>query len=120
MTFESRRAHALQLLAATGIWRSNYEPPMLRALWKLGMQVPPPHFVPFWTMVLFASAWFGVAWGAIMWFTNWSRQGLPLAYALIMAALAGLLFGLAMALYYARGRRKHGLPAWDALDQSAR
>jgi hypothetical protein len=119
MTFESRRANALQLMEATGIRRGNYEPPMLRALWKLGMPVPPPHFLPFWKVMLFAAVWFGGAWGAIMWFTNWSRQGIPLVYAVVIAALAGVAFGLTVALYYAYGRRKHRLPAWTSLDRPA-
>jgi len=34
MSFESRRAKALELLKATGMWPSNDEPPILRALRK--------------------------------------------------------------------------------------
>jgi hypothetical protein len=116
MTFESRRIKALALLESTGMWRSNYEPPALRALWKCGVNVPPPHFVPFWKIVLVAAIWFGGAWGAFMWFTVWSSRGMPPGLALSGAAGAGILFGLCMALYYAYGRRKHRLPLWSSLD----
>ena len=116
MTFESRRDQALKLLGSTGIWRSNYEPPILRGLWKIGVRVPPPHFVPFWKTALFAALWFGGVWGAFMWLTFWSRQGFPAAVALVTAAVAGACFGLCMALYYAHGRRKHRLPEWSTLE----
>ena len=66
MSFASRRTKALELLKATGMWRSNYEPPILRGLWKLGFKIPPPHFVPFWKTTLLASLWFGGAWGIVM------------------------------------------------------
>ena len=116
MSFEACRAKALALLKATGMWASNYEPPILRGLWKLGFKIPPPHFVPFWKTTLFASLWFGGAWGVVMWLTVWSRQGVVLGAALVAAAAAGLCFGLFMSLYYAYGRRKHRLPDWSSLD----
>lgn len=116
MSFESRRMKALELLKSTGMWPSNYEPPILRALWKLGFKIPPPHFVPFWKTTLFASIWFGGAWGTVMWLTVWSRQGVPLMFALVTAAAAGIFFGLCVSVYYAYGRRKHRLPEWSSLD----
>ena len=118
MSFESRRAKALELLKATAMWPSNYEPPILRALWKLGFKIPPPHFVPFWKTTLFASLWFGGVWGIVMWLTVWSSQGVALSAALCIAAAAGLFFGLSMSLYYAYGRRKHRLPEWSSLDET--
>lgn len=33
MSFEPRRANALELLRATGMWPSNYEPPILRVFY---------------------------------------------------------------------------------------
>lgn len=118
MSFESRRAKALDLLKSTGMLRSNYEPPLLRALWKIGCEVPPPHFVPFWKVMLFAALWFGGVWGLFMWLVVWSGQGVPLTATLGIAALAGGCFGLFMALYYAHGRRRYCLPAWSALDEN--
>ena len=116
MSFESRRAKALELLKATGMWSSNYEPPMWRALLKLGVKIPPPHFVPFWKTTLFGSLWFGGAWGVVMWLAVWSRQGVALGAALGIAAFAGIFFGLFLSLYYAYGRRKYRLPEWSSLD----
>jgi hypothetical protein len=116
MNFESRRAKALDLLKSTGMLRSNYEPPLLRAFWKIGFEVPPPHFLPFWKVMSFGAVWFGGVWGVFMWLAVWSGQGVPLAMSLCIAALAGAAFGLFMSFYYAHGRRKYRLPAWSALD----
>lgn len=116
MNFESRRAKALDLLKSTGMLRSNYEPPLLRAFWKIGFEVPPPHFLPFWKVMSFGAVWFGGVWGVFMWLAVWSGQGIPLTMTLGIAVLAGAAFGLFMSLYYAHGRRKYRLPAWSALD----
>jgi hypothetical protein len=110
-----QREAALERLAATGIWRSNYEPPLLRMLWRLNIDVRPPHFAPFWANALVTGLFFGTLWSALMWFTLWSRQSVPLPVAAFLGLGAGVLFGLTMAAYYEFGRRKHQLPAWEAL-----
>jgi hypothetical protein len=45
----------------------------------------------------------------------WSSQGLGIGTALFNALFTGVLFGLAMATYYAYGRKKHQFPSWDSL-----
>ncbi len=115
MTMHARRARSLAILAETGIWRSNYEPPFLRLLWRLGIDIPPPHFVSFVPMFLLSAAWFGFSFGIVMWILQWQRQGMGGMAAVIAACLVGLFFGLAMASYYARGRRKYRLPEWESL-----
>jgi hypothetical protein len=113
--FESNRTEALRLLKATGIRESNYRPPLLRLMWRLGFQVPPPHFVGFariaWVMGVFMS----VSWGSIMWLVQWRSMNLPLSVAFGCSVIVGALFGLCMATYYAHGRKKHNLPAWHSL-----
>lgn len=120
MSFEHRKTRALELLSSTGMARSHYAPPLIRLLWKAGVQVPPPHFQSFLRAALVMGLWFGTCWGVVMWIFFWSRSDpatplSPLA-ALVAAGAAGLLFGLAMASFYARDRRKHQLPAWTELD----
>jgi membrane associated rhomboid family serine protease len=115
MTSSSRRARSLAILASTGIRRSNYEPPYLRVLWRLGFDTPPPHFVRFLPMFSFAAAWFGVGYGATMWALFWQKRGISGNVAIVGSCLAGLFFGFAMASYYARGRRRHQLPDWESL-----
>ena len=114
--FEAKRERALKLLDATGIRRSNYCPPLLRLLWRLGVQAPPPHFAGFGATAGVAGAFFAVVWGSIMWFVMWRSTGLSPTSALLAAVSAGALFGLFMSAYYAYGRKKHKLPDWDSLN----
>lgn len=115
MDTDTRRARALALLKDTGMWRSSYEPPYLRALWRLGFDVRPPHFLPFYQVAIIAMAWFTVVWGTTMWLLVWARIGLPGKSALAISCGAGLFFGLSLAAYYAHGRRKYKLPTWSTL-----
>jgi len=112
MNTQSKREAALKVLASTGMWRSSYAPPLLRLLWRLGFDVPPPHFGTFWSNALSMGAFFAVAWGLLMWFLFWSHQGMPPVIAFASAGAAGVMFGFAMAGYYAYGNRKHNLPSW--------
>jgi len=95
--------------------RSNYEPPLLRLMWRLGLNVPPPHFASFWVNASTYGIFFGITWGAIMWFMQWSGQGMTLTAGGMAAATAGALFGVTMAIYYAYGKRKYKLPSWNDL-----
>jgi len=112
MRFEQKLAAALALLASTGIWRSSYAPPICRLLWRVGVRVPPPHFIGFTPNFLFAGSYFGVIWGLLMWFALWSRSGMSPGLAVGASVFAGLFFGLYMAGYYRYGAHKHGIPLW--------
>jgi hypothetical protein len=105
------------LLESTGIWRGNYAPPLYRSLWKVGLRVPPPHFVGFTANFLFAGSCFGIMWGLLGWFALWSRQGMSHGFATGTAIFGGLFFGLCMAGYYRHGARKHQIPLWRDFDQ---
>lgn len=117
MDFQARRQQALAILGQTGMQRSSYAPPLLCILWRMGVQVRPPHFMGFWRAVVLAGSWFGLAWGLFMWFTVWSRQPVDGWTAVTGAVGAGLFFGLSMAVYYAHGRKKYRLPDWASLDE---
>lgn len=120
-SFETKKSEALRLLEQTGIWRSNYLPPATKTLWRLGFEVPPPHFISFGRILLFAGIYFAVGWGVLMYLFTLLAMGTPVkspsTFALLSAG-AGFLFGLSMATYYAYGRWKHGLPSWEALGDS--
>jgi hypothetical protein len=109
MNTEAKRAAALELLASTGIWRIHYAPPIARLLWRLGINVPPPHFASFRSNVLPAGVYFGAASGLLMWYFD--ACSAPIRW--YLAAAAGLLFGLWMAAYYAYGARKYAIPRWS-------
>lgn len=117
-SFEFRREAALDLLKSTGIRRSNYLPPAIRLLWRIGVQVPPPHFVGFMSTLLVSGAAFATLWGLLMWLFLWRNQDMRLVAAASASGAAGILFGLLMAMYYAYGRRKHHLPSWSSLGSS--
>lgn len=58
--------------------------------------------------------WFAVVWGAIMWMSVWSRQDTKILLAVGSAIAAGTFFGLSLAAFYARDRKKYGLPTWES------
>lgn len=113
--FEARRVKALELLAASGIRKSNYLPLATSLLWRLGVKVRPPHFARFAGTSLVCGLYFGLTWGLFMWLLVWSSQGLNVAAAFSSAVFAGAFFGLSMAAYYAYARKKHRLPPWEKL-----
>jgi len=115
MKYPSKLDSALAMVAATGIWRSSYAPPLYRLFWRVGLFLPPPHFASFGFNFIFMTAWFGVVWGAIMWFSVWSQYSGSGVVAAVVAVVAGVLFGLAMAAYYRYGARKYKLPLWSQL-----
>ena len=118
--FYDQLERALEILAASGIWRSNYAPPAYRALWRFGARVRPPHFNAFVTNFLVTGCAFGTLWFVVMWLLIWRPTGIPISVGLMHAAVAGLFFGVAMAGYYAFSARRHKLPAWsDVLNQKS-
>jgi len=115
MDFQEQRQRALQVLEQAGIDHSTYAPPLMQLLWRCGVKVRPPHFMSFGTNALLSGVWFGASWGAVMWVGFWLRQGVGARLAVTIACCTGLCFGLFMASYYARQRKKHDLPSWESL-----
>jgi len=106
----SEKLQAMQArMAELGIAPSTAAPPLWKLLWRMGVEVPPPLFMGFWSVALLMGGFFGVGWGILMWFMMWSRQGMAGWVALVAAVVAGVLFGLAMAAYFRHLARKHGL-----------
>lgn len=110
-----QRAAALGALAQTGILRSNYLPLLTRLLWRLGFDVPPPHFESFWRNILILGSYFTVLASLLMWLLVWSHDSDTLWAAIAASAISGMLFGVVMAGYYAYGKRKYKLPDWRSL-----
>jgi hypothetical protein len=115
MRFHQQKEQALHLLAQSGIGRRTYAPPLTRLLWRCGVRVPPPHFMGFGASTLLWGAWFALSWGALMWMMDWSHHHPDVRVALTSACIAGLLFGLFLAAFYAWQHKKHGLPRWESL-----
>lgn len=119
MTFQAKLDVALQMLAATGMRRSNYAPPLYRLLWRAGIPIPPPPFAGFGVNLTFFGILFGVLYGTAMWLLVWRQRGMPASGALVAANIAGLLFGVIMAGYWVYRARKLKLPRWADLKSPA-
>ncbi|WP_319805686.1 DUF6404 family protein [Escherichia coli] len=76
MTFEQKKARAIALMDSKKMWRSNYAPPLLCILWRLGIRLPPLPFMPFWQVTLLMGSLWGISWGCAMWFIYWGPSGM--------------------------------------------
>jgi hypothetical protein len=119
MSFKARLAIALRLLDAKGIRRWTYYISIYQLLWLLNVSIRPPIFNGFVFNCVFMSIAFGTLWGTFMWFLLWSRQGMAITTAVMLAAAAGVFFGIVLALLTRHKARKLGLPAWEQLSSEA-
>src|SRR5579871_3999358 len=90
----------------------NFTPPLFRLLWRLGYEIPPPHFLNFFANLLVMGVPFGVFWSGSMWLLLWKGR-IGAGAMLSVTLLAGGLFGLFMAAYYRLAARKLKLPSWE-------
>lgn len=115
MSFERKKARALAIMESKNMWRSNYAPPALRGLWKLGLKIPPLPFASFRQIALTMGAGFGLIWGLIMWFSTWQYTDIQLYEAIFRSLVSGMLFGLAMAAFHRWRKKANDLPEWEDL-----
>ncbi len=100
MTFEQKKVRAIALMDSKKMWRSNYAPPLLRILWRLGIRLPPLPFMPFWQVTVLTGGLWGISWGCAMWFIYWGPSGMVAGEAIIISITGGFLFGLCMASFH--------------------
>lgn len=98
MTFNEKLAAATTFLRSKGLRRPVYAPTFVALLWRLGVEVPPPHFAGFAGVFAFTGVAFGGAWGTLMWFTKWSANGVSAFEALPTAVAVGLVTGGCVAI----------------------
>ena len=113
--FDRKFEKAMSELDKAGIWPSNAYPPLQKSLNKLGWKSRTPHYAPFIIAFNVAAILFSGVWGSFMWIFIWSDAGMSSNRALSTALMTGVFFGIAMALYYAHGRKKYDLTPWDQL-----
>lgn len=113
--FQEKQQKALELLAAKGMKPAHYDPPLIRLLGRMGLQVPPPHFQSFPLGALVFGGYFSLIWGLFMWLFVWPGQQVTLASAAPSILSVGVLFGVILAGWYQYSRRKHQLPDWKDL-----
>ncbi|WP_097475061.1 DUF6404 family protein [Escherichia coli] len=110
MTFEQKKARAIALMDSKKMWRSNYAPPLLRILWRLGIRLPP---MPFWQVTLLMGSLWGISWGCAMWFIYRGPSGMVAGEAIIISITGVFLFGLCMPSFHWWRRKVNRLPPWD-------
>ena len=113
MTFEQKKARAIALMDSKKMWRSNYAPPLLRILWRLGIRLPPLPFMPFWQVTVLTGGLWGISWGCVMWFIYWGPSGMVAGEAIIISITGGGVFGLLMASFHWWRRKVNLLSSWD-------
>lgn len=113
--FAEKRQRALALLAAKGISSAAFNPPLIQLLGRLGLQIRPPHFLPFVAGVALFGVYFAVIWGLFMWLFVWSGETMTPVMGALSALAAGLLFGVGMAGWYRFSCWRHRLPRWASV-----
>ena len=112
--FIVKRDAAMSALQSSTV-RNKSAPPLHRFLWSRGIEVRPPFFQSYWTMVPL----FGLPWGLCMALFVYigilphSNKSTPSA--MIATAIGGLAFGLIMAALFRYQAKKHRLPHWEDL-----
>lgn len=77
MDFEARKQKALAIMASRKMWKSNYAPPLIRLMWRLGINIPPLPFAPFWQVFCVMTSSFSVGYGLWMYWMVLRTQGMP-------------------------------------------
>ena len=94
-------------LSRRGIGAWTFAPPLYRLFWRLGSEIPPPHFSTFSFLALFQGSFFGLSLGVLMALMFWAGLSTQLWQLTATAIVAGILFGLCMAIYYRFQARRH-------------
>lgn len=115
MTFEQKKERAIAIMVNKKMWRSNYAPPLLRGLWRLGLKIPPFPFASFWLITGIMGCWFGPVWGLWMWFSTWKNTGMSPAVAAFMSILSGFMFGMLLGVFHMWRKKVNRLPDWKDL-----
>jgi len=111
MTHQEKVAYFIADLRKRGINQYTAAPPLWRFAWRLGIDLPPPHFIGFSSLALMTGVPFGLLWGLAMWLLLWSHSSVWLSAS--AGAAVGVAFGLSMAGYFRYSARKLKLPSWE-------
>lgn len=112
MTFKNRLAKAHNELENAGIWRSNYNPPPLGLLRKLGYSIPPPHYRSFLVNFFSHTLFFSLLWGGGMWLFVWQPELIDVRLACAITASVSLFVAFFMSVYYKFSAKRHQLSNW--------
>ena len=123
MPFTQKVDRLLADLRGRGVSQWTVAPPLYRLVWALGVELPPPFFLGFLPLALLSGTAFALTFGLFMWIGQWQLWAMPFEaaarMAAVSAAIAGVIFGPAMAAYYRREARRLSLPPWDSYPEAA-
>ncbi|NOH99388.1 DUF6404 family protein [Vibrio sp. 99-70-13A1] len=113
MSFEKQLDAAHNELEEKGVWKSNFNPPIIKLLRLLGFKFPPPYYQKFLINLFFTSMFFGVGFGVISWLMTGQFLDKTVVQTLIEAGIGGLVFGFLMSTFYYVRRKQLGLTVWE-------
>jgi hypothetical protein len=109
---------ALAYLKTRNVGASTAAPPIWRFCWRLGIYIPPPHFLGFVPIVLLTGTFFGlmmaVGLSIPLLLSAVPRSENTFFVVAVTVGLGALGFGVAMAVWYRWSARQLGLPRWSA------
>jgi len=111
MTHDEKVAHFRREIRERGRSEGSALPLAFRHLWRLGLHIPPPYFIPY-RAALGCGIAFGALWGLGMACFFYLSRGVVPSSLILRSLLAGVLFGICMATCWLWCRRRLGLGSW--------
>lgn len=113
MTHEEKIDHLMADLKERGLPREWADPPVLRALRRFGLKVPPLCFLDSWIIVVCIGVPMAIFWGLAMHlFQRTLGWNTPIIAQVLVSAMVGLVPGVIVAYSMHRKRKELGLPSW--------
>ncbi|NIF73491.1 hypothetical protein F3J16_25390 [Burkholderia sp. Ap-962] len=116
MTPKLKIDRSLEILDSKGISRSSSAPFLHRMLWKIGIEIPPPHYLKWVQNFALSGVFFGPTWGALMYLLSLNRTPMSIGIAVFASMAAGAVFGICYATMTWSKGRKHGVPGWNEIN----
>jgi hypothetical protein len=111
VTHREKVDRAVSELGAEGFSQHTIAPPIFRMFWKIGINIPPPFFIDFWSLALLEGALFGAA--MAIYYSVFHKSS-----HLIVCAIGGAVFGLTVSGIARRKARGLCLPSWKSYGKS--
>ncbi len=114
MDFEARKQKALAIMASRKMWKSNYAPPLIRLMWRLGINIPRCRLLRSGRFLRDDKLFLRRIW-AVDVLDGVADLGDAPLFACKINFISGVLFGLTMALFHLWRRKVNKLPDWKDL-----
>ena len=112
MTHREKVVYLLDDVETRGVGRYVAAPPVHRLAWRLGVEVPPPHFQGFIAVFLSFFGSDGLAIGIVSWVLAWTVSGHDVGVVIKQAMVLGAVSGFLRACAYRRQARRLDLHRW--------